>query len=391
MLSVRFTDERRLALLRGAAARPGPARLLDVEPEPDRMQRAVVLITSRLVLTSWLVDDVESLHEVHSDPETMRFVRNGRPESIDEVWRLVGEYIAEDAARGWTKWRLADLDGQLVGRAGFGGTAERRELGFVIRRDRRGAGLATEIAAALVGWHLANTVDVPLCAIVEVGNNASARVLEKAGFRETGHEDHNGIHCRAFAHPLTPDQEAARGNDLAVLRPYRSADYRSTRAVFAAAITRTAAAYYTPEQVNAWCPASFDHAAWDAARARAWTIVAEQGGDVVGFADLTDDAELDMLFVHPDASRRGVARALVTAVLNEARRRGLNRVTTRASRAARPAFQRFGFVVDRENLDNTVRGVTVPNVDMHIDLAKAWNEAPEQGTERALTRGASAR
>ncbi|MFZ1484964.1 GNAT family N-acetyltransferase, partial [Nostocoides sp.] len=107
-----------------------------MEPEPDRLQRAVVLITSRLVLTSWLVDDVESLHEVHSDPETMRFVRNGRPESIDEVRRLVGEYIAEDAARGWTKWRLADLDGQLVGRAGFGGTAERRELGFVIRRDR---------------------------------------------------------------------------------------------------------------------------------------------------------------------------------------------------------------------------------------------------------------
>ena len=43
MLSVRFTDERRLALMRGAAARPGPARLLDVEPEPDRLQRAVVV------------------------------------------------------------------------------------------------------------------------------------------------------------------------------------------------------------------------------------------------------------------------------------------------------------------------------------------------------------
>jgi len=61
MLSVRFTDERRLAPMRGAAARPGPARLLDVEPEPDRLQRAVVLTTSRLVLTSWRVDDVESL------------------------------------------------------------------------------------------------------------------------------------------------------------------------------------------------------------------------------------------------------------------------------------------------------------------------------------------
>lgn len=85
------------------------------------MQRAVVLTTSRLVLTSWLLDDVESLHEVHSDTETMRFVRNGRPETRAEVRRLVGEYIAEDAARGWTKWRLADLGGHLVGRQGSAG------------------------------------------------------------------------------------------------------------------------------------------------------------------------------------------------------------------------------------------------------------------------------
>lgn len=43
-----------------------------MEPEPRRTQREVVLKTSRLVLTLWLVDDVDSLHEVHSDPETMR-------------------------------------------------------------------------------------------------------------------------------------------------------------------------------------------------------------------------------------------------------------------------------------------------------------------------------
>jgi len=179
------------------------ARLLDVERGPDRMQRAVVLTTSRLILTSWLPGDVDSLQEVHSDPETMRFVRNGRPESRDDVRGLVDEYIAEDAARGWTTWRLADPDGHLVGRAGFGGTHERRELKFTIRRDRWGSGLATEIAEALVGWHMAYTVDVPLHAVVEVGNNASVRVLEKVGFREVGYEDVNGIRCRAFTHPLT--------------------------------------------------------------------------------------------------------------------------------------------------------------------------------------------
>ena len=39
-----------------------------------------------------------------------------------------------------------------------------------------------------------------------------------------------------------------------------------------------------------------------------------------------------------------------------------------ASRAARPAFERFGFVVDAENPQNMVRGVCVPNYDMHSDL-----------------------
>lgn len=163
--------------------------------------RRVVLETKRLVLTSWLSTDVDSLHPVHADAETMRYVRNGRPESRAEVESLIEQYIAQEVELGWTKWRLADLNDQLVGRAGFDGTPRSRGLSYVIRRDRWGSGLATEIAEALVGWHVAHTVDVPLRAIVEVGNNASVRVLEKVGFRDDGEEDHEGIRCWAFAHP----------------------------------------------------------------------------------------------------------------------------------------------------------------------------------------------
>lgn len=165
------------------------------------VRRDVILETPRLTLTSWLVSDAEALHEVHSDAETMRHVRNGRPESRPEVEELVGQYIDEHTARGWAKWRLADRDDRLVGRAGFGGTSERRGLSYVIRRDLWGLGLATEIAEALVGWHLANAVGVPLRAIVVVGNDASARVLQKVGFNEVGEEDFAGTRCRAFMHP----------------------------------------------------------------------------------------------------------------------------------------------------------------------------------------------
>ena len=167
------------------------------------VQRQVILRTPRLTLTSWRADDAASLHEVHSDPETMAFVRHGRPESRPEVDRLVGQYMAEYAARGWTKWRLADLEDRLVGRAGFGGTAQGRGLSYVIRRSRWGLGLATEVAEALVDWHLATATAVPLRAIVAVGNDASATVLEKVGFDEIGQEDFDGIPCRSFIHPVS--------------------------------------------------------------------------------------------------------------------------------------------------------------------------------------------
>ncbi|XVX19169.1 GNAT family N-acetyltransferase [Actinomycetota bacterium] len=138
--------------------------------------------------------------------------------------------------------------------------------------------------------------------------------------------------------------------------------------MFQEAIRGTAAKHYSPVQIEAWCPTEYDETAWGRARERAWTVVVELDGDVIGFCDLTDDAELDMLFVAPSAGGQGVARLLVGEVLAYARGRGHSAVTTRASRAARPAFEQFGFVVDRANPDSVIRGVAVPNFSMHIDL-----------------------
>lgn len=43
------------------------------------MLRECILRTQRLIVTSWLARDVDDLSVVHSDVETMRFVRQGRP------------------------------------------------------------------------------------------------------------------------------------------------------------------------------------------------------------------------------------------------------------------------------------------------------------------------
>lgn len=93
-----------------------------------------------------------------------------------------------------------------------------------------------------------------------------------------------------------------------------------------------------------------------------------------------------MLFVDPDARGRGVARALVSAVLDHARQARMFRIVTHASRPARPVFESLGFVADQENPNSRVRDVVVPNCDMRIDLSGATNSrSPAAGmSSRAM-------
>ncbi|WP_309135384.1 GNAT family N-acetyltransferase [Cellulomonas sp.] len=161
------------------------------------------------------------------------------------------------------------------------------------------------------------------------------------------------------------------GDEDVTIGPYDpTTDAGATFAVYQAAIRRTAAKDYTPEQIEAWLGRrGGDLTGWGEARARARTLVARTGtGDVVGFTDLLPDGLVDMLFVHPDAGGRGVARALLTAVAAEARARGLRELRTFASRTAQPVFERLGFTVWADRPDNTARGVVVPNAEMRCTL-----------------------
>ncbi len=131
----------------------------------------------------------------------MRYVRSGRPETRQETEHLLASYQREQATRGWSKWRIADAQGELVGRAGFGAADHARELGYTIRRERWGHGLATEIAAALVRWHQAHRRDDAdaLWAFAAVENVASRRVLDKIGFTFVRFTQHHDVPCALYS------------------------------------------------------------------------------------------------------------------------------------------------------------------------------------------------
>jgi putative acetyltransferase len=151
--------------------------------------------------------------------------------------------------------------------------------------------------------------------------------------------------------------------DALVIRSYRADDASSLTALFQASIRNIARADYTDAQIRAWAPNVIDPGPFGEHCAEKSTWVAESNGLIAGFSDLEPDGHIDMLYVHPDCQRRGVARALLAHIEKLAREQALVRLYTEASITARLVFERSGFEVIAEQTV-TIRGASMNNFRM---------------------------
>jgi RimJ/RimL family protein N-acetyltransferase len=104
-------------------------------------------------------------------------------------------FLANDASQGAM---AIEMQARCVGVVQIGVTAE---LGYWLAPRYHRRGLMTEAARAVVAAHFSNSAN-GLTSGYHVGNDASANVLRKLGFRVTGHV-------------LTP---TARGDDVVIRR-----------------------------------------------------------------------------------------------------------------------------------------------------------------------------
>jgi putative acetyltransferase len=120
---------------------------------------------------------------------------------------------------------------------------------------------------------------------------------------------------------------------------------------------------YSAEQVAAWAPEYMDEDLWRGSLVAHHTAVAEEDGQIVGFADWEENGHLDRFYVHKDRQGAGVGTALLDAIENDARAHGVTHFHTEASITARPFFERRGYVVLAEQ-QVTVRGMVFTNYRM---------------------------
>lgn len=144
------------------------------------------------------------------------------------------------------------------------------------------------------------------------------------------------------------------------LRTYRSEDCGELAQLFYETVHTVNAKDYNQEQRNAWAAGDVDLNAWNASFLAHHTVVAETGGKIVGFGDMTPSGYLDRLFVHKDFQRRGVATAICDALEGSS---PAPEFTTHASITARPFFEKRGYAVVKQQ-QVELRGVWLANFVM---------------------------
>jgi len=134
------------------------------------------------------------------------------------------------------------------------------------------------------------------------------------------------------------------------LRPALPADAPALAALFRASVETLGAEDYSEAQVEAWSALADDEAEFAKKLASKLTIVALVQGALAGFAALKGADHIDMLYVHPDFARKGVATTLCDALEKLSLARHAKKLTVDASDSAEKFFARRGYVPQRRNM-----------------------------------------
>jgi ribosomal-protein-alanine N-acetyltransferase len=160
---------------------------VSARPLPDGFP---ALAAGALTLRAITSADAPAWFAILSDPLVVATTSTERAQSVEEVAGFIESIRDQFVAKAAIRWAIADSESSgLIGACGFNRfelRAGRAEIGYEIARARWGHGVATAAAGAVVRYGFAELDLHRIEATVMAGNAASARVLEKLGFRREG-------------------------------------------------------------------------------------------------------------------------------------------------------------------------------------------------------------
>lgn len=148
----------------------------------------LVFVTDRLRARRWRDSDLETLLIVYGDTDAMRWVGDGSPLTKEEGSRWLEVTRANYARRGYGMFALEEAaSGETVGFIGnvHPGQQAEPEVKYALARTQWGKGFATEAVLGIVAYGTVALGLAYMIATTAPENDASHRVLLKAGFRRS--------------------------------------------------------------------------------------------------------------------------------------------------------------------------------------------------------------
>jgi len=162
-----------------------------MSPELPTSFRLPTIDARRLTLRPLADQDVPALFAVFSDPETMRYWSRTAMTNIEEAANLLDEVRDLAVTGALYQWGIARReDDGVIGTCTLhriDRTHARAEIGYILRRDHWGRGLAHEALVALIGHAFGALALRRLEADIDPRNAASIRLVERLGFKLEGH------------------------------------------------------------------------------------------------------------------------------------------------------------------------------------------------------------
>jgi RimJ/RimL family protein N-acetyltransferase len=145
----------------------------------------------RLELRGLTRQDAPAILAVFGDAEVTKYWSSPPLQDLAAATKLIDEIGALFTARRLYQWGICSREtDEVLGTCTLfhvDHAHRRAELGFALRRDRWGRGLALEALGVLIGFSFGALDLHRLEADVDPENERSLRLLERQGFRREGH------------------------------------------------------------------------------------------------------------------------------------------------------------------------------------------------------------
>ena len=143
--------------------------------------------TPRLILRPFTLEDVRPSFEMEQDPDISKYTQDGGVKTLEQVERLISGVINGDYQRfGFGRFAVEFREtGEFIGFCGLKYLFDDHEvdLGYRIRKDMWGKGLASEACRASLEYGFTELNIPEIVAYILPDNKLSIRVIEKLNFQ----------------------------------------------------------------------------------------------------------------------------------------------------------------------------------------------------------------